>query len=231
MDPVQTVTATSSAQATQPNADAEAKAPVVAADPKAAAPAPAPDAQTAAEKVAATAAKPEGDKPEAQPEKPQAEPEYNLTLAEGSLLDPEADIKAVVEFAKANKMAPEVAGKILEQREQAVKAYHEHQKAAVNAAVDAWKAELPGDPEIGGEKLPGALEDSKRLLEQFADKELVEAVNTMGFGNNKYFVRFLARLGKARRDDSLVTSGTAPKAEKSLAERMFPMNELQGQQG
>jgi len=221
------------AQAAQPNAEAAVKTPAAASPAPAATPA-APSPETAADKVAAGMAQPEGDKTKAEPEKPaaaEAEVKYELSLAEDSLLDPEADIPAVVEFAKANKMAPEVAGKVLGLTESAVKSFHEAQKSSYAAAVENWKKELPGDPEIGGEKLPGALEDSKRLVEKFADKELKESFEKFGFLNNRFFIRFLARLGAQRRDDTIVTGKTAGGQEKTAVDIMFPMEELSQVEG
>jgi hypothetical protein len=226
-----TVTATSSAQAQPPKADAVVEKPKVdpVPDPLASAPAPEPSKAPEPKKVEATKepAKVEAEKPKADPAKPEAAAEvtYDLKLGEGSLLDPEGDVKAVLDFAKENKIAPEVAGKILEQREAAVKSYDQHQRAQVAKAVEFWKTELPSDPEIGGDKLPGVLEDNKRLLNDLADKELIDAINQLGFGNNKFFNRFLYRLSKNRKDDQIVTGKTVA-ADKSAEDIMFPLDEL-----
>lgn len=233
MDPVNTaatVTATSSAQAEPPKAEIVSEKPDAnpAVDPLATLPTPSKPPEVKKEEVKTEPAKVEAEKPKEDPKpeaKPEAEVVYDLKLPEGSMLDPDVDIKAVVEFAKANKMTPEVAGKVLEHREQAVKAYHEHQQGLVTKAVEGWKGELPGDPEIGGDKLPGILEDNKRLLNDLADKELIDAVNQLGFGNNKFFNRFLHRISKGRKDDSIVT-GKVVAAQKSAEDIMFPMSEL-----
>jgi len=239
--PAQTVTATASAQATQPTAVAGGAGGVVnmtatsvggtggQSDVK-------PQAQPEAPKGEAKpeAAKP-AEAPKTEPSKPEAKAEevkYDLKLAEGSLLG-EADVASVVEFAKANKIAPEVASKILEQREQTVKAYREAKMAEWKRVTqEQWKSELVKDPDIGGDKLPGVLEDVKRLVDAHMGKELRAYVEAQGYLNNKEFIKFLWPLATARRDDKIVTSTTsAAPAEKSRLDLMYPLSELQQVQG
>lgn len=183
-----------------------------AADPKAKAPeAPAKDA-------------PKGEEKKAEPEKKAdapAGPVYDLKLAETSLLDPEVDVQEVIDLAKAEKLTPDQAKKVLEQRERAVQGFKEHQAAAVAEGVERWKGELTSDPEIGGHSLKGACEDARRFLEACGDPEMAKILDQTGFGNNKYWIRMASRawrkLGKA---DQLV-DGKAVAPERTQADTIF----------
>ena len=169
---------------------------------------------------------PEGQEPAK--ETPPAEVTYDLALAEDSALDPEVDVPAVLEFAKAEKISPDLAKKVLLQREDAIKSWKVHQQAQTKAIVEGWAKELPTDQEIGGDKLPGALEDAKRALARFGDDEMRKVLEQTGLGNNRIWLRMAARVGKTLRDEVLVDGkeSGAGGAGKSAAEVLFPLEEI-----
>lgn len=168
---------------------------------------------------------PKGEEKKADPEKKAAEapaePVYDLKLAETSLLDPDVDVQEVIDLAKAEKLTPDQAKKVLEQRERAVLGFKEHQAAAVAEGVNRWKGELPGDPEIGGHKLEAACEDARRFLQAFGDPEMAQILDQTGFGNNKHWIRMASRAWrKSGKADQLV-DGKAVAPERSQADLIF----------
>lgn len=187
--------------------------------------APAPSAQPPAASPSAaapTSTPPAGTAPEGgQPTTPAAgegtaqgaqagqEAKYDLKVPEGSLLDAQAEVARVVEFAKSRGLTPEAAQEVLEERHQAVQAYVERSQKI----VDGWADELKTDPEVGGDKLPGALEDAKRFIDKFADPEFKKWLNDTGFGNSRWLVRMLARAGKPLQDDRFVSGQAAAAPE------------------
>lgn len=177
----------------------------------------------------AAPATPEAKKPETST--PPAEIVYDLKVAEDSVLDPKVDVEAVVALAKEQKWTPEIAGKVLEQREAAVKAYRDFNVAKNKEIMAAWPEQLKNDKEIGGEKLAESLEDSKRFLAKFGDAELVKALEESNLGNYPAFVRLTAKAGRLLRDDRIVTSNEVVTAEKTVEDLMFPMKELSASGG
>lgn len=214
--PPQTVTATSSAQSptkAEPSAQTETK--------------PAPVKESATTPSPAPAVEAQAPKADAKLQEQVAEPKYELKLPEGSPLDPERDIAAAVEFAKAHKLSPEIAQKHLERVSAEREAFIAQQQEQVTKTVDAWLEDCKKHPTFGGEKFPESSENSKRFLQKHASPQFIELLNKTGMGNHPLFFEFVAGLGAGAKPDQIVTGNetrTAP--EKSMADVMFPMDEL-----
>lgn len=216
-----TVTATSSnAAQVPPKAASETVAKVEAAAPAAKAP------EAKAPELELTKAD-AGKTPEPAPSTPPAEIVYDLKVGENSALDPKADVEAVIALAKEQKWAPEVAKKVLEQREAAVKSFVDARLERDRGIMAQWPEQLKNDKEIGGDKLVESLEYSKRLLEKYGDDEIRKGLADSNLGNYPAFVRLTAKIGRVLfAQDKIVTSNQAVAAGDSVENLMFPMAEL-----
>lgn len=153
---------------------------------------------------------------------PSAEPVYTLKLPDGSLLSKES-VDEVTAFAKANKIAPEVAQKLLERdhaRQANFIASHKPGGAEWTKKADQFSSEALADAEIGGspEKLKASAELGRRVLEKFFPKEVKQFLIESGLGSNKEVIRGFYRMGKAMKDDSIIIGGAQapPSGPKSL---------------
>lgn len=85
-----------------------------------------------------------------------------------------------------------------------------------------WEAEIRSDPEFGGEKFVGSIETAKRALTTYdTDGTIRKMLNDTGYGSNPAVIRFFARIGRDVREDKVITSRGAQKAERPLEERIW----------
>jgi hypothetical protein len=158
---------------------------------------------------------------------PPAEVPYALTLPDDAVLEASA-VERSAAFAKANSLSPDAAQHVLEHANAEVQADRDRHTAQWNTLTrETWVTEAKHDPEIGGEKLPGAVTDAKRFLQEFGDPELRQFLEDTGFGNNKLVVRMLSRAMKRRVSATPVTAGgSGPGAPDTSLEgraaRMYP---------
>lgn len=154
---------------------------------------------------------------------------YKLTLPKDSLLD-QANLDAISEFAKTNKLTNEEAQAILERESATIAAYVDKaQKAAEEAfkkTQGEWLEELKADKEYGGENFGKNAELAKRVVTRFADEAFQKDLEQSGFGNHPGFNRFMLKLGKAMSEDQLVPPGAPPagKERRSTADVLFGEN-------
>ena len=143
---------------------------------------------------------------------------YTLAIdAEKSVLN-QADVDKVIEFATANKLTQAQAEVILKQREEAATGLIARQQAFLDETITGWKKESETDPQMGGTNWVGTVQNTKRVMDQFAPessemgKAFRKALIETGYGNKREVVWFLNEIGKAMREDGNVTiPGDAPK--------------------
>lgn len=140
--------------------------------------------KTAASKDAKVEAKP------AEPEKPKTPENYTFKDAEGKPIEGAA-ITAFAGIAKSNGWTQEVAEQQLGQLAQGIRDAH-------TAQIEQWKAETLADKEIGGDKLPAALEDAKRAMEAVGVGESYrKTLDRTGLGNHVELIKAWAKVWKA----------------------------------
>jgi len=138
---------------------------------------------------------------------PPAEVQYSLALPTDAVLEASA-VERSTAFSKANNLSPEAAQQVLEHANGEVAAYREQQTDAWTTLTrETWVNDVKNDPEVGGEKLTGAVTDAKRFLEAFGDPEIRQFLEHTGFGNNKYVIRMLSRAAKRMANAKPVTGG------------------------
>lgn len=147
---------------------------------------------------------------------------YDLKLPENAHLDDKA-LEGVAEFAKELKLSNEQAQKLLERENAAVQSYVESQTEQRQQDIKAWETEITADKEFGGDHLDESLEQAKTVLKRFdPDGGVLELLDQSGYGSNPKVLRFLARIGKASKDDTIHRGGAPGGGPKTLAERLYP---------
>jgi hypothetical protein len=153
---------------------------------------------------------------------PAVEPKYELKTPEGFA----GDINQVVEFAKANKISPEAAQKIVERehalRADAIKARDDEAIKSWETRVGNWANEVKADKELGGANLSKTQENALRVLKKYdADGSFAKELNSTGYGNHPTVLRFLTAIGKAMAEDTFI-SGSQASAQRDPAAILFP---------
>lgn len=155
----------------------------------------------------------------AKPGTPPAEVVYDLKLPKDSVLD-ESATTAVSEFAKANKLTPEVAQSLLERDDANAQAYEQAVIGQIEAQHSAWKDAIAKDPEIGGDKTAAASERAFRVFEKYGTTELKTFLEQSKYGDHPEVLRLFSRIGALMAEDGFVQPGTSS-GEQSLAQRMY----------
>lgn len=100
--------------------------------------------------------------------------------------------------------------------------YRTERERTQKAGLEAFK----NDKEFGGSKLSETQADFDRLMKEYGDDELRKLLDDTGYGDHPALLRFVARLGKATREDS-VTGGPkngadgAGKKKPTLIEQLY----------
>lgn len=144
------------------------------------------------------------------------EVEIALELSDDSPLEDSVleDIKAI---AKEKGLTQEQATALLAREDKAARAKIESTKGL----IDSWKQAVTADKEIGGDNLPVAVENAKRVLEKYGSPDLKKGLDETGLGNHPELVRMLSRIGKAMADDSFVKSAASGKQQKSIEDVLY----------
>lgn len=148
---------------------------------------------------------------------------YELTIPEGSLLDP-SEVERISAYAKEKGLSNEAAQELLNGKHEAVKAFDETQVKAVNEIREKWVSDGEKDPEIGGVNYKKNIELASRVVKRFGSEKLFQALEETSFGQHPEWIRVFARIGAVMSEDQLVHSKTQEAGnKKSSAEILFPM--------
>lgn len=139
---------------------------------------------------------------------------YELKTPEGSTLDA-AHIEAVSAFAGELGLSNEAAQKIVERDARLLADSQLAAIATYDTQVKAWADQVRADPEIGGAKLDATIKTAQKALTKFGSPELVQMLNTHGYGNHPEVVKFCLRIGASMSEDSIPagTPGSSPQAK------------------
>lgn len=98
-------------------------------------------------------------------------------------------------------------------------------KAGQQAYVDLqtkWVSEIKADPEIGGDKLTGAIAHASRAIDRLGGPDLKAALDLTGAGNNPVIVKAFVRMGRMISEDRFKAgNGAAPTAPQSPAQTIY----------
>ncbi len=136
-------------------------------------------------------------------EPPKAPEKYELVLPVDTKHLTDADLEAVAVEAKALGLTNEQAQGLVQARE-----------SQLSAMSTQFLDEAKADPEIGGAKfeetVKHALVGRDWLFPEGGDRDLIIGwFDRTGLGNHKAFLRAMARIGKARAEDTPVSGSTS----------------------
>lgn len=148
--------------------------------------------------------------------------DFELKLPEGSNLDA-SYLEQTKALAKELGLSQEAAQKLVERDSGLMSSAHERNMAKVRENTEQWARDAQADKEIGGNNFQSSVTDAKTALDKFGTPEFKNLLNQSGVGNHPELIRLLSRVGKAMREDKMVTTSSQPaRAQKSFAEAFYP---------
>lgn len=91
-----------------------------------------------------------------------------------------------------------------------------------NNTQKEWVDTTKADKEIGGDKLEANLEAARHVVKEYGTPALIEALNLTGIGNHVEVIRFLSKIGKMMKEDSVDGGGDNVQTERDVAKTLFP---------
>lgn len=145
----------------------------------------------------------------------------DLKLPEGSKLQA-ADLEQIKSFAKEHGLSKESAQALLDRESAAVIQREQFVMDQMAVQSDAWKQELIGDKDFGGEKANETAQLAHTVAKSFGDQGFVDELDRTGMGNHPGLVKMLARIGRAMEPGKMVNiSGPAAAPKKSLEQKFY----------
>lgn len=85
-----------------------------------------------------------------------------------------------------------------------------------------WSESIKADKEYGGAKLKETHADVERAMKKFGeDPELRKFLNDTGFGNHPGLIKFVARIGKAMREDAVNGGAETKTSKQTLLDQLY----------
>lgn len=137
---------------------------------------------------------------------------------EGAEFNPKV-IAKFSEVAGKYQVSQEAAQEIMASMSQTL---NEVQAEALTALRGEWREQVTADKEFGGDKLNESLATAKKALTQFGGDEMLQLLESTGFGDHPAVVRTFAKIGKAISEDSFVAAGQRASAPATPAKTMYP---------
>jgi hypothetical protein len=177
----------------------------------------------------------EGEKKVDDPEKKVEEPtskvpeKYELKLPEKSTLDATA-LERTAATARKLGLSNEAAQGTLEflnqeltDREAAILESNRPGGADYSARVHEWEDTALKDTEVGGspDKLKATAELSLQVLDKFGTPDVKTFLHETGYGSHPSILRFLAKIGKAMSEGTLVQPGSLDGGKRDPADVLY----------
>jgi hypothetical protein len=87
---------------------------------------------------------------------------------------------------------------------------------------EQWSNEVNADPDVGGDKLAPTTGAIAKIIDKYGTKELRQAFDLTGAGNNLHVIKFLAKIAKDLTEPGPGPSSLPAGVEKSLAQKLYP---------
>lgn len=134
--------------------------------------------------------------------------EIEIKLPEGMDYDAEA-LGEFKELAKKHGMTGEQATEIVKWEIERQKQIATKQDESWKAQGEKWLAEIKQDADFGGPKWEATQAEARRALRVYGGKEAADAFATLELGNHPAFVKMMARIGRAIKEDDSSTVADA----------------------
>ena len=134
----------------------------------------------------------------------------------------DADLGSFKDVAKELKLTQEQAQKLIDLQASVAQKHAKITQDQWNDVQKDWRTKSETDKEFGGEKFKENIGVAKKALDAFASKEFKEALELTGMGNHPEMIRFLYKVGKTLKEDSVQTTGASKGDPKDLAKILYP---------
>jgi hypothetical protein len=141
--------------------------------------------------------------------------DFELEFSQESRLS-EADKKRIASYTKEQGLSKDAAQKLIETQESAKAEYFSDLQTEHKQMVSKWADQVKTDKEIGGDNYAKNVELARRVIGRFATKELLESLDSTGFGNNPEVVRVFARIGRHMASDELITGKSTSSGPRTM---------------
>lgn len=126
------------------------------------------------------------------------------------------------EFAKKHSLSPELAQAVVDFDDARTKSEADAYRAERERTRKDWVDSFKNDKEFGGSKWSETEADLSRAMKRFADDGLRKALDESGLGDHPDVLRFVARIGKAMREDSIAGGAGGTSAKKpTLLDQLY----------
>lgn len=142
-----------------------------------------------------------------------------VPLPDGFKLDEAAAKTGADVFAKHN-LTPEAVKDLVNLYAQQTKAGADGNANAFAKQVEGWKTASTSDKDLGAENMGAA----KAALTKYFDVPTMEVLELFGLTNHPGFLKGGLKIGKAIKDDSVVTGNAAPNGRDARA--LFPNSDM-----
>ncbi|HEX6215298.1 MAG TPA: hypothetical protein VFZ38_10790 [Vicinamibacterales bacterium] len=145
---------------------------------------------------------------------------YEFKLPDGIALDQAASDLFTPKFKELGLTQAQAQG-LVDTYVSALKSNAESDEASFAQQTKDWETTARADKEIGGAKFDESKSLAHKTMSAFGSPELVNLMNTTGFGNHPELIRFFARVGKSISEDTIHRTGQPGAGERSLEDRLY----------
>lgn len=152
---------------------------------------------------------------------PPVEVQYDLKAPDNALFD-NTHLEQFKGLAKELGLTPEAAQKLVERDNQLLSGFVDKRTQEWSTQTAQWGEQVKADKELGGENFNSTVTSARTALDRFASPEFKRMLNETGYGNHPELVRLFANIGKAMKEDRMVSTGAPVSKEKTMAEIFYP---------
>lgn len=98
----------------------------------------------------------------------------------------------------------------------------EANSSAWNTLQETWQGQAKADPEFGGDKFQATMTNVGKLVQEYGNDALREALDTTGAGNHPEVIRFLSKLSSLLTEGGPATGTPKAGGDTTPAQRLFP---------
>jgi hypothetical protein len=146
----------------------------------------------------------------------------DFKLPEGVELDKEMLTEAQTFMSKDLNLSQEKAQKLVDFHIKALQGMAEAPYQLWADTQRTWQNEITKDPELGGSNLSQVKTSISKLLDEYGDPKVREALSFTGAGNNPAIIRTLYKIAKVLTEGSFVPGGATQGDERTAAQVMYP---------
>jgi hypothetical protein len=139
--------------------------------------------------------------------------DYELSFGEDAQVNEEM-LSEFTTIAKEEKLTQAQAQRFADMGAKLSESLLADQQQQMLALRDSWVAEFKADPDYGGAKFEQSVTEAQRTLQRYGEPSLKDLLNSTGVGDHPAFLRMMARIDRATKEDEIV-DGSKPSVKKA----------------